>query len=69
LVTTKRRHAFFAQWRRRWIGSAQNEDAAQATNFVIASTSETIQPLDCFVAAASRKTGVSEKKMARLRTA
>jgi hypothetical protein len=48
---------------RRSIGSARNEDAAQATNFVIASASEAIQPPDCFVAAAPRKTGVPEKKM------
>jgi hypothetical protein len=36
----------------------------QATNFIIASASEAIQPLDCFLAAAPRKTGVPEKKMA-----
>jgi hypothetical protein len=64
LVTTRRRSAFFARWRRRRINSARNGDAAQATNFVIASASEAIQPLDCFVAAAPRKTGVPEKKMA-----
>jgi hypothetical protein len=57
------------RWRRRRIGSGRNEDAAQATNFVIASASEAIQPLDCFVAAAPRKTGVPEKKMAGLRPA
>jgi hypothetical protein len=64
LVTTRRRSAFFARRRRRWIGSARNEDAAQATNFVIASASEAIQPLGCLVAAALRKIGVPEKKMA-----
>jgi hypothetical protein len=69
LVTTRRRSAFFAGWRRRWIGSARNEDAAQATNFVIASASEAIQPPDCFVATAPRKTGVREKKMAGSRPA
>jgi hypothetical protein len=47
-----------------WIGSARNEDTAQATNFVIASASEAIQPLGCLVAAALRKIGVPEKKMA-----
>jgi hypothetical protein len=62
LVTTRRRHAFFARWRRRRIGSARNEDAAQATNFVIASASEAIQPLDS--SSLPLVASVPEKKMA-----
>jgi hypothetical protein len=51
------------------VGPARNEDAAQATSFVITSASEAIQLLDCFVAVAPRKTGVAEKKMAGSRPA
>jgi hypothetical protein len=68
-VTTRRRSAFFARWRRSRINSARNGDAAQATNFVIANASEAIQPLDCFVAVAPRNDGMTEKKMAGFRPA
>jgi hypothetical protein len=46
-----------------------NEDAGQATNYVIASAGEPIHPLDCFVAPLLAMTRVPEKKTAGSRPA
>jgi hypothetical protein len=69
LVMTRRRSAFFARWRRSWINSARNGDAAQATNFVIASEAKQSSRWIASSLSLLAMTGMPEKIMAGFRPA